>query len=75
MIIYKALLKYGHVNFKLEILEYCEPSKCIERENYYSKLLKPEYNILQKARSSRGYKHTPESLIKRVKRPIIFRFS
>ena len=64
MIIYKALLKYDHENFKLEILEYCEPEKCLERENYYLKLLKPKYNILQKARSSRGYKHTPESLIK-----------
>jgi hypothetical protein len=31
MVIYKALLKYGYSGFKLEILEYCEPSNCIER--------------------------------------------
>ena len=26
-----ALLKYDHSNFSLIILEYCEPSKCLER--------------------------------------------
>jgi group I intron endonuclease len=64
MIIYKALLKHGHANFILEILEYCEPNKLLEREDYYFKLLKPEYNILQKARSSHGYKHTHDTLDK-----------
>ena len=42
-----ALLKYGHYNFSLIILEYCEPDKCLEREGYYWKLFKPEYNIAQ----------------------------
>ena len=32
-----------------EILEYCEPSKVLEREQYYIDLLKPEYNILKTA--------------------------
>lgn len=45
MTINKALLKYGYSGFKLEILEYCDPSKCIEREQYYIDLLNPEYNI------------------------------
>jgi len=42
----RALVKYGHSNFKLEILEYCEPNRLIilEREQYYIDLLKPEYN-------------------------------
>jgi hypothetical protein len=31
----RALLKYGYSNFSLEILEYCSPSKCLEREQYY----------------------------------------
>src|SRR5579871_6506176 len=35
MIICKALLKYGYSNFSLSILEYCEPDKCLEREQYY----------------------------------------
>jgi hypothetical protein len=31
---FKALLKYGYSRFKLEILEYCDPSNVIEREQY-----------------------------------------
>ena len=42
-----ALLKDGRSNFSVEILEYCEPDKCLEREDYYLKLEKPEYNIAQ----------------------------
>lgn len=45
MAICRALLKHGHQTFSLTILEYCEPGKCLEREGYYIKLLKPEYNI------------------------------
>jgi hypothetical protein len=59
MYIYRALFKHGYSNFKLEILDkkiyiyflikyiyfiYCDPSMLLERENYYLKLLKPEYN-------------------------------
>ena len=56
-----ALLKYGYYNFKLEILEYCEPSKCLEREQYYLDLLKPEYNILKTAGSPLGSKHSEDT--------------
>jgi len=45
IIIYRALSKYGYSNFSLNILEYCEPSLLISREQYYIDLLKPEYNI------------------------------
>jgi group I intron endonuclease len=58
MIINKALLKYGYSGFKLEILEYCEPSNVIAREQYYLDLFKPEYNILAKAGSLLGFKHS-----------------
>jgi hypothetical protein len=61
MYIYNALQKHGHENFSLEILEYCEVEKCIEREDDFIKLLKPEYNILPKAGSSLGYKHTDKA--------------
>jgi group I intron endonuclease len=61
MAINKALLKVGYYNFSLEILEYCEPSKCIEREQYYLNLLQPEYNILKIAGSSLGYQHSEEA--------------
>lgn len=57
----RALLKYGYSNFQLEILEYCEPSKCTEREQYYMDLLKPEYNILKIAGSKLGIKHSKET--------------
>jgi group I intron endonuclease len=60
-----ALLKYGYSNFSLEILEYCEPTAAIKREQYYIDLLEPQYNILKKANSFLGFKHSEESLRKR----------
>ena len=30
--IYSAILKYGYINFKLEILEYCDSKVLISRE-------------------------------------------
>jgi len=56
-----ALLKNGYSKFTLEILEYCEPSETLSREQYYLDLLKPEYNILLTAGSPLGFKHTEES--------------
>lgn len=66
MNICNALLKYGYSNFSLTILEYCKPNKCLEREQYYIDLLQPEYNILRRAGSSLGYKHTEEARAKIV---------
>lgn len=57
-------MKYGYINFTLEILEYCEPSEVIFREQYYLDLLKPAYNILNKAGSSLGFKHSEETIAK-----------
>ena len=34
-IIYKAILKYGHDNFNLKILEYCSINDLMVREQYY----------------------------------------
>lgn len=56
--IYSAILKHELFNFKLEILGYCAASELFEREDYYFKLLKPEYNILNIAGSSLGSKCT-----------------
>lgn len=61
MAICRALLKYGYSSFSLTILEYCEVKQCLERENHYFKLFKPEYNILKKAGSSLGFVHSEES--------------
>lgn len=60
--IHNALLKYGYSNFTLDILEYCEDVDLILREQFYLDLLKPEYNILQQAGSSLGFKHSDETL-------------
>ena len=60
-IIYNSLLKYGYSNFSLDILEYCEPSLLISKEQYYIDLLKPEYNILKKAGSRLGTKQSFET--------------
>jgi hypothetical protein len=66
--IYRALLKYDYYNFLFssptgEILEYCSPSKCLEREYYYLGILNPEYNIsLNPTASFAGHTHSDESL-------------
>jgi group I intron endonuclease len=62
MVICRALLKHGYSNFSLTILEYCEPSKCLEREGYYLKLLKPEYNTAKEPGAPMsGRTHSDES--------------
>jgi len=63
MIINKALFKYGHSNFSFEILEYCEAKNIISREQYYLNLLQPEYNILENADNSLGFKHSADTII------------
>jgi hypothetical protein len=40
-----ALLKYGHDNFSLTILEYCERDQLLIREKHYWGIFNPEYNI------------------------------
>lgn len=63
-IICYALVKYGYNNFSLSILEYCNRTEVISREQYYLDLLNPSYNILKYAYSSDGYKHTLEAIQK-----------
>jgi len=60
--IHNALLKYGYSNFTLDILEYCEGVDPVLREQFYFETLKPEYNILQQAGSSLGFKHSEKTL-------------
>jgi len=61
--IHNALLKYGYSNFTLDILEYCKSVDPISKEQYYLDLLKPEYNILEQAGSSLGFKHNEKTLV------------
>ena len=60
-LIYKALLKYGYSSFKVDILEYCDKSSLVEREQYYLDNLLPEYNTLKVAGSLTGFKHSTSS--------------
>jgi len=60
--IHNALLKYGYSNFSLQILEFCDKKNCIIREDFYFNLLKPDYNVLEKAGSSLGFKHNEKTL-------------
>lgn len=59
-----SILNNGLYNFSLEILEYCEPSNAIEREQYYLDTLKPLYNILNTAGSPLGRKHSEKTKAK-----------
>jgi hypothetical protein len=56
-----ALSKYGYSQFSVEIMEYCNISIVIEREQYYLNLLKPQYNILKIAGSLKGFLHSEET--------------
>jgi len=65
MPICSALLKYGYSNFSLVILEYCDPSECLARENHFLASLKPEYNIAKDAQAPFFNRlHTPETKAK-----------
>jgi group I intron endonuclease len=69
--IYRALLKYSYSNFSFEILEYCVPVKCNEKEQHFIDLLKPVYNILQIAGSRLGSKHSEGTIRKFKARSLI----
>lgn len=62
--IHKALIKYGYSNFKLTIIVFCEPERILETEQMYIDKIKPEYNILKFVGTSKGYKHSKETLEK-----------
>lgn len=54
----RAYDKYGQENLIFEMIEYCEESQLIEREQYFIDSLNPEYNLMRVAKSCLGYKHT-----------------
>ena len=53
--------KYGKEFLRMDVLEYCKKEDLIKREQYYIDNLKPFFNIVLKAGSSLGYKHTEEN--------------
>lgn len=61
--------KYGEENFTFEIIEQCERSKLIEREQVWLDFFKPEYNSCKIAGSCLGFKHSEETKMKKRGRP------
>jgi group I intron endonuclease len=57
----RAWNKYGEACFEFSIIEVCEPSTLIVREQYHINVLKPEYNIAPIAGSVLGLRHTEET--------------
>lgn len=56
----RAWDKYGKDAFVFELIEDCEKSRLINREQYYFDVRKPEYNISPTAGSCLGIKFTDE---------------
>lgn len=74
-LIYQSILKYGHENFSVIILEICGKTSTVtkdhilEREKFYLDWALKTYglailNMLNLPGSSMGYKHTEENLLK-----------
>lgn len=58
----RAWCKHGESNFIFVVLEVLDTTDLLnEREAYWGKLLKPEYNVAPLGGSMRGYKHTEEA--------------
>jgi group I intron endonuclease len=63
----RAIQKYGHDNFKFEVIEYCECDILVEREQYYMDLFNPYdengYNLLKDSSYGgwTGMVHTSEA--------------
>ena len=60
MLIHKAMIKYGMVNFILVIVEFTDKDNLLKCEQKWMVELKPKYNVNPLAGNSRGYKHTDE---------------
>jgi group I intron endonuclease len=56
--IIKALIKYGIKSFLVIIIEFTNINLNLERETFWIVKLKPYYNFLQFAGSSKNYKHS-----------------
>jgi group I intron endonuclease len=56
-----AYSKYGRENFSFQVLEYCDVSLLIEREQYYIDSLRPEYNVRLTADSNLGLRRSKET--------------
>lgn len=60
----RAYNKYGEFCFLFQVVMVCNTNDLIKNEQVFIDREKPEYNILKKAGSLIGFKHTEESKIK-----------
>lgn len=60
----RSFINHGLSNFKIAILEFCNPDDCIKREQFYLDALEPEYNICKIANSTLGTKMSNEAIEK-----------
>lgn len=60
----RAWLKYGENDFEFQIIERCVEDRLIEREQYWLDQTMPFFNVLRKAYSAAGYKHSEEARAK-----------
>lgn len=49
---YIDILKYGKENFKLDVLEICDKTSLIEKEQFYFDKLNPYYNLVRPANNN-----------------------
>ena len=57
----RAWNKYKEKSFKFELIEYCEVSKLLIREQFFMDELNPEYNVCKIAGNTLGFKGSVES--------------
>jgi group I intron endonuclease len=65
-----AFKLYGITVFRFDVIEYCDKTQLIEREQFFIDTLHPEYNIMPKAGSNIGHRWTDEQKARlKVSRP------
>ncbi|MFI0436041.1 MAG: GIY-YIG nuclease family protein [Parachlamydiaceae bacterium] len=57
-------IKYSQNDLTFDILENCDTSILIQKEQYYITLLSPTFNVLKRAYSMLGYKHSEYAVAK-----------
>lgn len=66
---YKDIREFGKENFEIDVLEFCEREKLLEREQFYYDELHPEYNLVRPAENNFLYKEVQEKASKNSNTP------
>lgn len=56
--------KYGESDFRFDVIERCEVDFLVEREQFFIDSTLPYFNLLRRARSALGSKHTDAAIAK-----------